>query len=383
MIIPNKGVLLSRISLTGTNDVTTIPSPAHSLIVYNLSTIDDITPGYYYWSEIAVKWVRILDIVSRLEGWSLIGNEVKETDFIGTTNDMDVVFKRNNIKVGRLTDTDISFGVGSLLNSTGTYLDNIALGRNTLYSNTVGNRNVAISENALFYNINGNANIGIGIQSLYSNTSGNSNIAIGVAALVRNTIGVKNIAIGTNALQQNVSGYWNTAIGELSGPAGPSSNELINTTAIGFRATVRSSNTIRFGNNDILTISGYVGFSQSSDKRFKENIKTIPLGLAFINKIRPVEYVRKNNEFKTKEWGVIAQELEETLEEVNYYGAGIVQEDGSEDKMLSVRYTDLIAPLIKAVQELTVITKELEIKNNVYEERIKVLESKKSFLFKE
>ena len=36
---------------------------------------------------------------------------------------------------------------------------------------------------------------------------------------------------------------------------------------------------------------------------------------------------------------------------MDYKGAGIVEEDSSPEKHMTVRYTDLIAPLIKATQE--------------------------------
>jgi hypothetical protein len=46
----NKGVLLPRIALTSATDVTTIPSPATSLLVYNTGT-GGLTPaGFYYWN---------------------------------------------------------------------------------------------------------------------------------------------------------------------------------------------------------------------------------------------------------------------------------------------------------------------------------------------
>src|SRR6187397_1404283 len=35
---PNKGLLVPRVTLTGTGDVATIPSPATSLLVYNTAT---------------------------------------------------------------------------------------------------------------------------------------------------------------------------------------------------------------------------------------------------------------------------------------------------------------------------------------------------------
>lgn len=51
---PNKGVLLPRVSLTGTNDVSTIPSPAIGLFIYNINTsapgANSVTPGFYFWN---------------------------------------------------------------------------------------------------------------------------------------------------------------------------------------------------------------------------------------------------------------------------------------------------------------------------------------------
>jgi len=55
----NKGLLIPRVSLTAATDVTTIPSPAVSLLVYNKATAgaapDNVVSGYYYWN--GVKWI--------------------------------------------------------------------------------------------------------------------------------------------------------------------------------------------------------------------------------------------------------------------------------------------------------------------------------------
>ncbi|MDD5632670.1 MAG: tail fiber domain-containing protein [Methylococcales bacterium] len=88
-----------------------------------------------------------------------------------------------------------------------------------------------------------------------------------------------------------------------------------------------------------------------SDQRLKNHITDLPLGLDFIGKLRPVEYTRNNNSEQTKEWGLIAQELQETLHDAGYQKAGIVTEDASKEKYLTVRYNDLFAPMIKAIQE--------------------------------
>jgi hypothetical protein len=55
----NKGMLMPRVNLTGTADISTIASPAVSLLVYNKATAgispDNVVPGYYYWN--GTKWI--------------------------------------------------------------------------------------------------------------------------------------------------------------------------------------------------------------------------------------------------------------------------------------------------------------------------------------
>jgi hypothetical protein len=50
----NKGFLPPRVALTGSHDVTTIPAPATSLLVYNTATagagLTLVTPGYYFYN---------------------------------------------------------------------------------------------------------------------------------------------------------------------------------------------------------------------------------------------------------------------------------------------------------------------------------------------
>lgn len=58
----NKGLLIPRVALTSTGDVTTIPSPATSLMVYNTNAAGTgttaVLAGYYYWNGTA--WVRVV-----------------------------------------------------------------------------------------------------------------------------------------------------------------------------------------------------------------------------------------------------------------------------------------------------------------------------------
>ena len=61
MRFTNKGLLIPRVKLTSVTDATTIPSPATSLLVYNLGTGGLSTPGYYYnaGTSSSPNWVRL------------------------------------------------------------------------------------------------------------------------------------------------------------------------------------------------------------------------------------------------------------------------------------------------------------------------------------
>jgi len=91
--------LIPRIALTQTTSPSPVTSPAQSLLVYNTATINDVTPGYYYWD--GSKWVRLLSE----KAWLLSGNNIGASDFLGTTNNMDLKIFTNNSEKMRITST--------------------------------------------------------------------------------------------------------------------------------------------------------------------------------------------------------------------------------------------------------------------------------------
>lgn len=103
--------------------------------------------------------------------------------------------------------------------------------------------------------------------------------------------------------------------------------------------------------NIYLTNNPVVG----SDRRIKENIQESDLGLDFINKLIPRKYDKiktgSESDSDTKnQYGLIAQELEEVLIELGVEFGGLIY---SEDvDRYSIRYTELISPIIKSIQEL-------------------------------
>ena len=225
---------------------------------------------------------------------------------------------------------------------------NTATGFGALFGNTTGDNNTANGSQALSSNTSGGGNTGSGLQALYVNRSGDDNTAFGLYALRNNLSGNNNTAYGTYALRDNSKGSGITAIGYS---ADVTSDSLTNSIVIGNEAIVDASNKIRLGNTDITHADMQVAWTFTSDRRWKENIQTLPLGLNFINDLKPVSYHRKNNKEHDLEFGIIAQELEETLKKYGFSEEQLGLIDKGADGYYSVRYNDLISTLIKAVQE--------------------------------
>ncbi len=244
-----------------------------------------------------------------------------------------------------------AFGTGSLYSNTDGF-SNSAFGLQSLYSNTTGNYNSTFGYQSLYSNTTGHSNSTFGYQSLYSNTGGISNSAFGFGSLFFNTTGYYNSAFGTGSLSNNTTGYDNTALGYFAGSGITTGSNNI---AIGSDAQVPSatgSNQIRLGNTWITYAGIQVAWTVTSDLRLKDNIKNSPLGLNFISRLRPVSYYRKNDEKQKTEFGLIAQEVEEVLksEGIDNTGMLTITDDGE----YQLRYNDLIAPMIKAIQELKI-----------------------------
>ena len=161
--------------------------------------------------------LKSLGAVLASSGWGLTGNAgtTPATNFIGTTDNNDIVFKRNGIKSGLISADNIAFGINNLsVNTTG--VRNVAIGTNSLAANTTGNYNVANGANTLPVNTSGHTNVATGDGALNANTSGHTNAATGAYALLSNTTGISNTATGTQALSSNTTGNYNVATGRSS-----------------------------------------------------------------------------------------------------------------------------------------------------------------------
>jgi len=288
--------------------------------------------------------------------------------------------------------------------------NNTAVGHSALTENTTGIGNVALGYNSLAGNTTAINNTAVGMSALASNQTGGNNTAIGKDALYLN-IGNRNVASGVNSLYSNTTGGNNTALGMNA----LSNNQTYsNVSGLGQNSQVNASNQIQLG--DSATTTYVYGVVQNrSDARDKSDIRDTALGLQFINALRPVDFkwdmredyrpappsqVEKPIEIKEdasdeekaqyeqeslayqaymaqhEAWlesvklsnishdgskkrnrlhhGLIAQEVKAVLDSsgVDFGGFQDHSIKGGDD-VLSIGYSELIAPMIKAIQQLS------------------------------
>ncbi|KFE97199.1 hypothetical protein IX39_20605 [Chryseobacterium formosense] len=261
-------------------------------------TVNVTTVGYFYFD--GAKWVAISggSVGAQTDDWHITGNTgtAAGTNFLGTTDDVDLIFKRKNIHSGWINENlgATAFGV-SALPTTSTGLNNSAFGISALSANTTGYSNAAFGNyslaanttgvnnssfgagsllanssgyensgfgfNALRLNTTGVLNSGFGSSALSSNTTGESNTAVGTYSLLNNTNGDSNIGVGFSALHANTSGSFNTALGINALSANITANF---NTAIGFR-TMRTSSGEPGSNNVALGAYAYEGDGGATD----------------------------------------------------------------------------------------------------------------------
>ena len=88
-------------------------------------------------------------------------------------------------------------------------------------------------------------------------------------------------------------------------------------------------------------------------KTLKKNISTSDLGMDFINSLNPVKFNCKESfgDDTKKHYGFLAQEIKET---------GLSDSVTGEEGSMGMSYNDFIAPIVKALQELSSKVEALE-----------------------
>lgn len=131
--------------------------------------------------------------------WCRTGNAgtTPGTNFIGTTDNKNLVFKANNTQCGII----------DMANS------NTCFGFSTLIVPPSGVSNTAIGDRALQLTASGSLNTGIGSSSLTALTTGSWNTCVGAQSGETLTTGTKNTLVGYVAITSGVSTHDATAIG--------------------------------------------------------------------------------------------------------------------------------------------------------------------------
>ena len=250
IVASDKGLLVPRFALSDITVAAPVTSPAVSLIVYNTATSgsvpNNVVPGFYYWD--GSKWVAFAG--SGGKDWALLGNAgtVAGTNFLGTTDNVDLVFKVNNIQAGKLNiaNNQTFLGYQAGLNS-GTTAGNSFFGYNSGTANSSGTYNTAVGHLTFTTSTSGNFNTTVGYGSMRSNLSGSNNTFYGVNAGANWSTTSNNTGIGMFALQglNAGTGTGNTAIGYAAG-SGTTPNNLATgngsyNTFLGYNSAINNS----------------------------------------------------------------------------------------------------------------------------------------------
>jgi hypothetical protein len=311
--------------------------------------------------------VSIRGVASGDWGINITGNAASVTNGVYTTGDQTIGGTKtfssdiivNSLRVGR---------------GPGNSDFNTVVGFNTLRDNTSGSVNTAIGRNAAILNQGGSSNVAVGYAAGYSNVGGSNNISIGVNTMRNNNGGLRNVAIGNLSLYTS-SGNNNVTVGFRA----QTYDQRTNVVVVGYNTYVTANNHTVWGNSSNNSCNCvWTSWSNVSDCRDKTDIESLSsnLGLNLIRKLRPVKFKWDNRESYVREcrfeygqkdgtlkgnkehYGLIAQELKQVLDELDAKFDGLGH-DGEKDAY-RLTYEELLAPVIKSIQEIDEKLKEVE-----------------------
>jgi hypothetical protein len=288
---------------------------------------------------------------------------------------------------------------------------NTAVGFVAMNANVSGTGNSVFGSDAMRSSLAINKCVVVGQEAMKNVISGaNQCTIVGTEALGQMTTGggTNTTAIGYQSLLSLTSGDNNTAIGAgcLS-----TAGTVVNCFGIGASAQVTGSNQGQLGDSSVTTYA-YGAVQNRSDARDKTDIRDTKLGLSFINTLRPVDFkwdyrddyrlnvdtapkppklpnvkagkleqeayqaalvVFNEQKIKWEEANKLSNVVRDGSKKRNRYHQGLIAQEvksvcdaaGIEfggfqdhkiaggDDVLSIGYGELVAPLIKAVQELS------------------------------
>ncbi|MCC4213286.1 hypothetical protein [Leeuwenhoekiella parthenopeia] len=262
----NRGLLIPRLNLVATTNTAPVTSPAQGLLVYNLATVNDVSPGLYYWNGSLWVSAKATSGSGSAAGWALNGNSLNGrandgSTFLGTTSYHDLYLKLNNQQIGRLQPNGgIALGLGASSSANQAF----ALGENASAGNT---SNYAFGKAA--------------------NASGSNAYALGESAVSSQN---KSYAIGQSSTASGTSSY---AIGESSQATATHSYAIgaaarsgaTGSFAFGNGATSTSNNTLALGNQSRATSNNATALGYQAVSNHQNAIAIGPAQTAVDNTI--------------------------------------------------------------------------------------------------
>ena len=179
------------------------------------------------------------------------------------------------------------------------------------------------------------------------------------------------LSLNSNVSNNNSGGLFVTAVSGL----GITRTNIAGTTMDTQKVRPRQDQAYAVGEPGRRYTIGYFQFGTStSDQRLKENIEDLDLGLDFINKLEPKKYnwttetitddegneiIKRGDIADIDMFGFMAQDVLalDDLDDNTTYGIARHNED---EDTYDLSYENMIAPLVKAVQELSAKNDELE-----------------------
>jgi len=236
-------------------------------------------------------------------------------------------------------------------------------------------------------------NLALGRESLTSALTADNCTALGHFTLQSMLSGEDTVAIGSNAAYDITASVQNTYVGVYAGI----NARRYNCTMLGYFANTTGNNQVQLGGIGTTTYA-YGAVQDRSDIRDKADVRDTTLGLDFIMALRPVDFkwdlrdsyktlpplppspeateeAKENYKTAKEQWtqanninnivhdgthkrsryhhGLIAQEVKQVLDDkgIDFGGYQDHAIKGGEN-VQSIGYNELVAPLIKAIQQL-------------------------------
>ncbi|SDB44175.1 Head domain of trimeric autotransporter adhesin [Flavobacteriaceae bacterium MAR_2010_188] len=269
-------------------------------------------------------------------GWRLAGSDLNNFGSIGASAvDLSKSFAASNVYGA---SGGHAFASGQNVTASGNYSTAMGLG-----STAAAEHSIAIGRNASTSSTASNA-LAIGYLS---SAEGVNSISLGFGGTASGALsatlgGSGNVASGSTA---TAIGYQNISDDQYSTVVGyKNDNTATNSSLfqVGNGSSTTRSNAFTVFSNGNAQLSGTL--TQNSDRRLKDNIRSLDYGLKEILKLESVSYIWKRNPENGKSFGLIAQDVKKVLPE-------IVSTSEDEQQTLSISYTELIPILINAIKE--------------------------------